>query len=324
MAAWKLVFLDAMTFDREDVSFEAFTKRWACTFHRFSRPEERAPRLAGQQVVVTNKIVIDEGVLASPQARDLKLIAVSATGFNNVDVNAAKQRAIPVCNVKGYSSPSVAQHAFGLILELSSHVGAYGRDVAAGAWSKSPIFTLLTYPCSELAGKTLGLFGHGDIGQAVERIAQGFGMRVLVAGRKGASGAAAGRTPFDEVLRQADVVSLHCPLTPETKDLIGARELGLMKKSAFLINAGRGGLVNEAALIEALRARRIAGAGFDVLTQEPPPADHPMLRAAQEFDNLIVTPHSAWLAVESRQRLLNEIAENIAAFEAGKERNRVA
>lgn len=320
---WNLVFLDAMTFDREDVSFDVFTRRWGCEFHRFTRLEERIPRLAGKHVVVTNKIVVDETVLVSPQAQDLRLIAVSATGFNNVDVTAAKKRGIPVCNVKGYSSPSVAQHTFGLILELTSHVGAYGRDVAGGAWSKSPIFTLLTYPCSELAGKTLGLFGHGDIGKSVAVIAQGFGMRVLVAGRKGAGAVSGGRVPFDEVLQQADVVTLHCPLTPETKDLIGARELGLMKPSAFLINASRGGLVQEAALIEALRGRRIAGAGFDVLTQEPPPPDHPMLLAARELGNLIVTPHSAWLSRESRQRLLNEIAENIAAFEGGRERNRV-
>ncbi|MCW8133934.1 MAG: D-2-hydroxyacid dehydrogenase [Planctomycetota bacterium] len=323
MPKWKIVFLDAMTFDREDVSFKQFTDSWECVFHRFTKPGETAGRLLGADVVVSNKIPIDEKVLASPEAKSLKLIAVAATGFNNVEIEAAKRRGIPVCNVRGYSSASVAQHTFGLILELANHCGRYTQDVAAGAWSKSPIFTLLTYPCVELEGKTLGIVGHGDIGKSVAKIAEGFGMKVLAAGRKGQANVPEGRTPFDVLLQQSDVVTLHCPLTPETKNIIGKDEFGLMKKSAFLINASRGGLVDEAALIEALKGKWIAGAGFDVATREPAPADHPLVLAAKELDNLVVTPHSAWSTLESRQRLLDEIGANIRAFESGKERNRV-
>lgn len=324
MTRWKVVFLDAMTFDRGDVSFERFTQQWICAFHRFTKPEETAARLLGCDVVVTNKIVVNETVLSRPEAQTLKLIAVAATGFNNIEVESAKRRGIPVCNVKGYSSPSVAQHTFGLILELTSRVGAYSRDVAAGAWAKSPIFTLLTYPCTELAGKTLGIIGYGDIGKAVARIAASFGMQVLVAARKGDDRPSAGRVSFESLLQSSDIVTLHCPLTPETKNIMGTPELSLMKKGAFLINASRGGLVDEAALLEALTHQHLAGAALDVLMQEPPSAAHPVIKAAQEGLNLIVTPHSAWLTLESRQRLLNEVAENIKAFEAGRVRNPVA
>lgn len=324
MAKWKIVFLDAMTFDREDVSFKHFTDHWECVFHRFTKPEETAARLRGADVVVSNKIMLDAKVLASPEAGNLKLIAVAATGFNNVDIEAAKQRGLPVCNVRGYSSASVAQHTFGLILELANHCGRYAQDVANGSWARSPIFTLLTYPCVELNGKTLGIIGHGDIGKSVAKIAAGFGMNVQVAGRKGQQEVPAGRVAFEKLLAGSDIVSLHCPLTPETRNAIGAAELALMKRSAFLINASRGGLVDEAALIAALKQKTIAGAAFDVLTKEPPPADHPMLLAAQELDNLLVTPHSAWTPIESRQRLLDEIHTNLKAFESGKERNRVA
>ena len=196
-------------------------------------------------------------------------------------------------------------------------------DIRDGAWARSPFFTRLDYPCVELDGKTLGLIGYGDIARNVEGIARGFGMNVIVSGRRGAAEALEGRLPFDDVLRSADVISLHCPLTPETKDLIGARELEMMKPSAFLINTARGGVVNEAALIEALEAGAIAGAGFDVLTVEPPPPEHPLPLAAKKLDNLILTPHSAWSTLESRQRLLDGVRENIEAFEAGGERNRV-
>ncbi|MBI3832685.1 MAG: D-2-hydroxyacid dehydrogenase [Planctomycetes bacterium] len=323
MPKWKIVFLDAMTFDREDVSFKAFTESWECVFHRFTKPDETAARLLGCDVAVTNKVLIDEKVLARPEAKTLKLIAVAATGFNNVEVEAAKRRGIPVCNVRGYSSASVAQHTFGLILELASHCGRYAVDVAGGAWAKSPIFTLLTHPCTELHGKTLGIIGHGDIGKSVAKIAVGFGMKVLAAARKGAKEFPAGRVPLEFLLQSSDVVTLHCPLTPETKNLIGAQELGMMRKSAFLINASRGGLVDEAALIEALKKKWIAGAAFDVLVKEPPPPDQPMLLAAKELDNLLITPHSAWSTLESRQRLLDEVCENVKAYEAGKERNRV-
>jgi glycerate dehydrogenase len=318
----RVVFLDARTFDRGDVCFDRFTRRWPCAFHPHSTREETPPRLAGVQVAVANKSPLDAGILESPEARDLRLIAVAATGANNIDLDAARRHGVAVCNVKGYSAPSVAQHAFAMLLELATHAGRLSEDVKRGAWERSPIFTLLTYPAVELAGRTIGIVGFGDIGRQVARIAEGFGMKVRVAARKGQA-PAPGRTALDDLLRQADVVTLHCPLTPETERLIGARELGLMKPGAFLLNASRGGLVDEAALIRALDEGRLAGAGFDVLTREPPPADHVLLEAARRRDNLILTPHSAWSAKEARERLLAEVFENIAAFEAGRERNRV-
>ncbi|MCZ7647275.1 MAG: D-2-hydroxyacid dehydrogenase [Planctomycetota bacterium] len=323
MSAWNLVFLDASTFDREDVSFKRFTDRYACTFHRVTAPAQTAERLRGRQAVVTNKVQIDAAAMDANR-ESLKLIAVAATGTNNVDLAAARARGIPVCNVAGYSGPSVAQHTFALLLELCNHAGRYAEDNRReAAWSKSPFFCLLTYPCVELRGKTLGLLGYGDIGRHVEAMARGFGMEVLVAARRGAKEVLAGRVAFDEVLQRADVVSVHCPLTPETRDLLGARELALLKPSAFVLNASRGGIVNEDALLEALKAKRIAGAGLDVLSAEPPPTDHPLCAAARELDNLILTPHSAWSTLESRQRLLDEVFENVRAFEEGRERNRV-
>jgi len=322
----RVVFLDAQTFDRGDVAFARFEKRWSCTFHRLSLKPETAGRLAGFQVAISNKVLLDAEILSRPEAQDLKLIAVAATGTNNVDLEAAKKRGLAVCNVKGYSTPSVAQHTFALLLELATHVGRFSEDIKDGAWEKSPIFTLLTYPCVELAGKTLGLIGFGDIGKQVARIAEGFGMKVIVAGRKGEapkSGGTPTRVAFDDLLKNADVISLHCPLTPDTKNLLGSREFKLMKRSALLLNVSRGGLVDETALIAALDEKLIAGAGFDVLTQEPPPPEHLLVKAARGRDNLIITPHSAWAAVESRQRLLDEVFENISAFEAGQTRNRI-
>jgi glycerate dehydrogenase len=322
MPRWSLCFVDACTFDRQDIDWSKFKDRWACTFHELTHPPELAQRIAGFDVVVTNKVVLDANTLKSEAAKSLKLIAVAAAGTNNIDLNAARERGIPVCNAAGYSGPGVAQHAFALILELVSHAGAYSADVKAGAWEKSPIFTLLSRPVVELRGKTLGLIGSGDIGSSVAKIAEGFGMNVILSGRKGAA-PAAGRVAFEDVLKQSDVISLHCPLTPETKDLIGAKEFALMKPSAFLVNTARGGIVNEAALIEALRTKRIAGAGFDVLTQEPPKPDHALLQAAKTLDNLVLTPHSAWTAYECRTRLLDEVYKNIVEFEGGRERNRI-
>ncbi len=323
MDKWKVAFLDAETFDRAgDVSCQAFTGTWSCTFHRITKPEETLEHLQGFDVAVTNKVVLDAKVLDAV-GQSLKLVAIAATGTNNVDLEAARKLGIPVCNVAGYSSASVAQFTFALILELASHAGDHAIDNRTSAWSSSPIFTRLAYPGIELKDKVLGLVGFGGIGQAVARIAQGFGMKVIVSARPGASTVPDDRVAFDEMLRTADVVSLHCPLTPETQDLIGAREFGLMKKSAFLVNTARGGIVNEGALIAALESGRIAGAGFDVVTQEPPPKEHPMMEAATRLNNLYLTPHCAWACVEARQRLLDEVFENIRSFEKGIERNRV-
>lgn len=319
----KIVFLDAATYG--DVSLQRFTGRWHCTVHQVTSPDQTVSRLAGHSIAVVNKVVIDKDVLNSPETGDLKLVAVAATGTDIIDREEATRRGIKVCNVPGYATQSVAQFTLALILELAARVGRYVHAVNAGEWQKSPVFSLLTYPTNELAGKKLGIVGYGSIGQAVAQMARGFGMKILVAARPGTAGAIPnGRMAFDQLLRESDVLSLHCPLAPQTRNLINEKSLSLMKPTAFLINTARGALVDEAALIAALRKKQIAAAAVDVLSKEPPPADHPMIQAAKELEHLIVTPHTAWSAREARERLLKEVEENIDAFLRGRDRNRIA
>ena len=320
---FRIVFLDASTFG--DVSLERFTEKWDCAVHRLTAPAEAAQRLQDRHAVILNKVVLDKPALDSSPAKDLKLIAIAATGTDNVDLEAARARGIKVCNVPGYAAQSVAQFTMALVLELATRAGRYGGLVRAGAWEKSPIYTIFNYPTLELAGKKLGIIGYGNIGRKVAELARAFGMEVLVAARPGSQGPAPqGRTPLNEILCRADIVSLHCPLTPQTKNLIDSRALALMKPTAFLVNTARGALIDAEALIRALREKRLGGAALDVLTQEPPPADHPIIKAAKELDNLLVTPHCAWSAREARQRLMDEVGENILAFTRGQDRNRVA
>jgi glycerate dehydrogenase len=319
----RIVFLDAATYG--DISLRRFTDRWQCTIHPITQSEETTSRLVGYSVAVTNKVVIDRSVLTSNEAQGLKLIAVAATGTDIIDKEAAKQSGVTVCNVPGYATRSVAQFTMALILELAARVGRYAEAVKAGEWQKSPVFSLLNYPTTELYGKKLGIIGYGNIGRAVARMAHGFGMEILIALRRGGhTPVGEPRLPLEELLRQADVVSLHCPLTPDTKNLINQQSLMLLKSSAFLINTARGALVDELALIDALRSKRIAAAALDVITQEPPAPDHPVLQAAKTMENLLLTPHTAWSALESRERLLDEVAANIAGFLNGKPRNIVA
>lgn len=317
----KIVFLDAATYG--DVSLRRFTDRWSCTIHRVTDAGQTIHRLAGHSIAVTNKVPFDKAVLNAPEARELRLIAVAATGTDIIDRAEAIRHGIQVCNVPGYATESVAQFTMALILELCARAGNYGAAVRRGEWEQSPIFSLLNYPSVELHGKKLGIVGHGNIGQAVARMARGFGLEVLIAARPDTP-AGEGRIPLDRVFSQADIISLHCPLTPQTRNLINTQTLALMKATAFLVNTARGALVDEAALVNALRVKRIAGAALDVITQEPPPADHPVIRAGKELDNLIVTPHTAWSAREARERLLREVEENITAFLQGRDRNRVA
>ena len=318
----KIVFLDAKTYG--DISLQNFIDRWDCTIHPVTRPVEVCERLRGQTVAVTNKVVIDQAVFTSAEAGELRLIAVAATGTDIIDRGAAKNTGVKICNVPGYAMQSVAQFTLALILELATRVGRYGQLVRSDAWQKSPVFTLLDFPSIELKGKKLGIIGYGNIGQAVAEMARGFGMEVLIAARPGSQPPVkAGRIPLEELLRQGDIVTLHCPLTAETRRLINQQTLSLMKPSAFLINTARGALVDETALIRALRERRLAAAALDVISQEPPQADHPIIEAAKELDNLLVTPHTAWSARESRERLLREVADNISAFFEGKPRNLV-
>jgi len=319
----RIVVLDAATYG--DISLREFTGKWDCTIHQVTGAEETLARIAGHSIAVTNKVVIDKSILNSPETNELRLIAVAATGTDIIDRGEAIRRRVQVCNVPGYATQSVAQFTLALILELTTQAGKYIDAVKAGAWQKSPVFSLLAFPTIELQGKKLGIVGYGSIGKAVAQMARGFGIEILVAARPGATGAIPpGRISLEHLLREADIVSLHCPLTPETRNLINQQTLALMKPSAFLINTARGALIDEAALIDALRKNQIAGAALDVISKEPPPPAHPLGRAAKELDNLILTPHTAWSAREARARLLKEVEENIAAFLQGRERNRVA
>jgi glycerate dehydrogenase len=313
------VFLDRNTVDRGDLDTTAIRRalpewRWFDTGDPTPIPE----RVAGAQVVVSNKVVLDSGLLA--RAQGLRLICVAATGTNNVDLAAARAQGIAVSNVRAYATPAVVQHVFSLLLALSTRLLDYHKAVREGAWQQAPFFCLLDFPIRELRGRTLGIVGLGELGRAVAGVAEAFGMEVLVALRPG-SPPEPGRVPLDALLPQVDVLSLHCPLTPETRGLIGERELALMKRDAILINTARGGIVDEAALAGALRSGRLGGAGVDVLSVEPPAHGNVLLEPG--IPNLLVTPHVAWASRESRQRLLDQVALNIASFVQGTPRNLV-
>lgn len=275
-------------------------------------------RIAGAEVVLINKSRITRArIEANPQ---LRVVALAATGTNNVDLDAARERGVAVCNIRDYCTASVTQHVFAVLLALTHRVREYDRALKAGAWESAGQFTLLDHPVRELAGLTFGLVGHGVLGGSVARVASAFGMRVLIANRPGGE-RVAGRVDLHELLPQVDVLSLHCPITPATQGLIGARELAAMKPDAILINTARGGLVDAAALASALRAGRLGGAAIDVLESEPPVGGNPLL--APDLRNLIVTPHTAWAAREARQRAVDEIAANVADVLAGGRRGRV-
>jgi glycerate dehydrogenase len=318
----RVVFLDAATYG--DSSLHLFSERWSCTIHELTKPAEVAERLAGHSVAVTNKVVIDRAILQSSAAQELRLIAVAATGTDIIDRETARDLGIKVCNVPGYAAQSVAQFTMALILELATQVGRYQQAVRAGEWEKSRVFALFTFATAELHGKTLGIIGYGNIGRAVAQMARAFGMQIVIAARPGSLPPyPEGRVSIEELFRASDFVSLHCPSTAETREIVNQQTLSWMQRTAFLINTARGALINEAALIEALRKRKIAAAALDVISREPPPAHYPIIEAAKELDNLLITPHTAWTARESRARLLHEVAENISAFLKGEPRNLV-
>mgnify|MGYP000961654478 FL=1 len=280
---------------------------------------ETAVRVCGAHIVITNKVVISADIIAdNPQ---LELIAVSATGVNNVDIEAAKAVGVAVCNVRAYGNESVAEHAFMLMIALMRNLPAYQRDVAAGLWEKSPVFCHYGAPIRDLNGKTLAVFGRGNIGRTLARYAQAFGMRVVFAEHKHAPAVREGYVSFEDAVQAADVLSLHCPLNAQTENMIGENELQQMKPGAVLINCGRGGLVDENALVAALKYGQIGGAGVDVLTEEPPRGSNPLLKA--RLPNLIVTPHTAWASREALDRLFDILLANINAFVKGEAQNRV-
>lgn len=313
----KIVFLDASTLA---LDLQPLAARGELVAHETTAPEQRAGRVAAAEVVITNKVVLDADTIAA--APDLKLILVAATGVDNIDLDAARARSIPVCNVSGYSTETVAQHVFSLLLNLATNCHRYAAE--APQWARSPIFTRLDHPVVELAGRRLGVVGLGRIGMRVAGIGRALGMEVRGLAREGSTAPVDGvrRLPLDELLATSDAISLHCPLTDATRHMINADSLAHMKPGAFLINTGRGALIAEAALAAALRGGRLGGAGLDVLGQEPPPADHPLLDPA--IPNLIVTPHTAWSSIEARTRLLHGLADNLDAWLAGEPINRVA
>ncbi|MEJ1471295.1 MAG: 2-hydroxyacid dehydrogenase [Candidatus Sedimenticola sp. (ex Thyasira tokunagai)] len=315
----KAVFLDHKTVDLGDLDLTTL-KETPYDWHFYPKgdAQQTLERIQGAEVAITNKVVLDRQLLS--QAHDLKLICIIATGTNNVDLEAAAKLGIAVTNVTAYGTSSVVQHVFSLILALTTRLNEYQAAVKRGDWQRSDMFCLLDFPIREISEKTLGIVGYGELGKATGRIAEAFGMKLLIAQRPGGK-TQAGRIPLKEMLPQVDILSLHCPLTNATRDLIGREELALMRSDALLINTARGGIVDEQALVEALRQGRLGGAGFDVLTQEPPANDNPLLQ--QDIPRLILTPHNAWGSRESRQRLVDKVVENITAYRRGEKRNRV-
>lgn len=314
------VFLDRDSLDLGDLDLsqlEATLPEWR--LYPRTAPAEVAERIAPAQIVVVNKVVLTGELLRG--AKNLKLVCVAATGTNNVDIETCRALGIPVCNITTYGTPAVAQHVMLLILALATRLLDYQRDVRAGRWQQAEQFCLMHRPIRELAGQTLGIVGYGELGRAVARLAEAFGMTVLLAERPRGK-PQPGRLPLAELLPQVDVLTLHCPLTEATRNLIGAEELALMKRDALLINAARGGIVDEAALAAALRNGVIGGAGVDTLSVEPPREGNPLL--APDIPNLIVTPHNAWAAREARQRLADLLVLNVRSFLDGDLRNRVA
>jgi glycerate dehydrogenase len=312
----RIVFLERNTFTI-DFRRPNFDHEWI--EYGETRREEILPRLRHASIVIVNKLLLREPYLSRlPQ---LKLIAVAATGVDNIDLPFCRRRGIAVCNTRGYAIHSLPEHVLMLILALKRNLIAYIGEVDQGVWQKANQFCLLDYPIGDLYGSTLGIIGYGSLGQAVGNLATSLGMRVLVAERHNATVVREGRTHFRQVLELSDVVTLHCPLNEETRGLIDSDELDLMKSSAILINTARGGLVGEPALVQALRDKKIAGAGFDVLTLEPPREGNLLLEA--DLPNLIVTPHIAWASQNAMRTLADQLVKNLEAFVRGEPKNLV-
>ncbi len=312
-----IVVLDGYTLNPGDLDWNGLKGLGACVIHDRTPPELIEERARDAEVLLTNKAVVDRKIInALPK---LKYIGVLATGVNVVDAAAAKERGIPVTNVPGYSTQAVAQLTFALLLELTHHVGHHAHSVREGRWVRSPDFCYWDTPLIELHGLSFGVIGFGQIGRAAAKLADAFGMKVLIHNRSRPAELPAGfeLVELDELIRRSDVISLHCPLTPENKHFINANRLAQMKPNAFLINTSRGPLLDEGAVAEALNSGRIAGAGIDVLASEPPSAENPLLTAK----NCIITPHIAWATRSARSRLMDIAVDNVRAFLAGTPRH---
>ena len=313
------VFLDLVTVDNGDLNLDALDRSlpgWS--FHSRTAPEQLHERLDGADVVVTNKVMLDADALAA--AEQLKLVVVCATGINVVDLDAARDRGVTVCNIRDYCSASVAQHVLTLMLNLVTGQPFYGQRVRDGSWAEHAAFSLHDRPIRELSDLSLGIIGYGALGKAVGEKARALGMNLLIGDQRGRP-PRPDRLSFRHLVESADVLSLHCPLTPGTRNMIDREVLQAMKPNALLINTARGGIVNEQDLADALRAGEIAGAGIDVFTEEPPPADHPLL--ADDIPNLLLTPHNAWGSVTARQEAIDQVTAVIQSFERGIPLNRV-
>ncbi|MGI9247840.1 MAG: D-2-hydroxyacid dehydrogenase [Woeseiaceae bacterium] len=281
--------------------------------------QDVAARIRDARFVLANKVrLTDELLIHSPE---LRFIGLTATGTDNVDLDAARRHGIAVCNIRAYCTQSVAEHVFACLLNLTHNLGKYVADVRVGEWQKSKDFCLITHPIRELSAMTLGIVGYGELGKGVATVGATFGMDVIVSARPGTNEASDDRVSFEELLARSDVISLHCPLNDNTHKLFGSAEFLKMKNDAILINTARGGLIDSAALAEALRTGQIAAAAVDVLPEEPPVQGDPLLD--YDGDNLIVTPHIAWASNEARQAAIDELTANVAAFFEGRERNRV-
>jgi len=314
----KTVFLDYDTVSIGDLDLKVLREAAGDLVLYESSETQIAERLRDADIVLLNKLELTRALLSG--APRLKLVALAATGTNNVDLVAARERGIAVCNVRAYCTASVVQHVWALILSLTQHVYEFSRLSMDGSWAKDEAAAALSFPIRELEGRTFGVVGWGELGRGVARIAEAFGMQVKIANRPG-SPPQSGGVPLDELLAAADILSLHCPLNDATRGLIGARELALMKPDALLINTARGALIDGLALAAALKAGRLGGAGIDVLPQEPPA--HGELLLDSQIPNLLVTPHIAWAAREARQRCIDEMAANIRDFHGGGRRGRV-
>lgn len=315
-----IVFLERDSY-RAVVRAPTFAHAWR--EYPLTAPEEILPRLREATIAIINKVKLGGDILA--QCPKLQMVACAATGTDNIDLDYCRAHGIVVSNIRGYAANTVPEHVMMLVLALRRQLLAYRADVQAGRWQKSPMFCFFDHPIRSLHGATIGIVGRGSLGQGVARLAAAFGMQVMWSERKGAPRVREGYLPFEQIVAAADVISLHCPLTAETRNMFGEAELRAMKPEAILINTARGGLVDETALARALKEGWIAGAGFDVLTQEPPTAGNPLLAPdLLALPNFILLPHVAWAAESAMQDLVDQLIDNIEAFERGEPRNCVA
>ncbi|VEB24517.1 2-hydroxyacid dehydrogenase [Avibacterium volantium] len=309
----KIVFLDSTAIPKHiPIPRPNFEHQWVEYEH--TSPEQTIERAKDADIVITSKVVFDRETMK--QLPNLKLIAITATGTNNVDLEAAKELGIAVKNVTGYSSVTVPEHVLGLIFALKHSLMNWYKDQLSAKWADSKQFCYFDYPITDVKGSTLGVVGKGNLGKEIGRLAEALGMKVIYAERKGATTVREGYLPFEQVLQEADIVTLHCPLTPETTNLINAETLKLMKPTAYLINTGRGPLVDEKALAEALENGTIAAAALDVLVKEPLEKDNPLIQAATRLPNLIITPHVAWASDGAVEILVKKVTQNMEEFVA--------